>query len=680
MLKFPKVNFAQLVKKFKGIQLKNLKLQSKLTLTMLVVGLLPMFITGIMSYFFASNLLRHEVEDTMKLYAEQKRRIVVDWFQNKQVNMQNLANAEQIRKAFAIHKDGSRWESFRLGTLDPFFRVIQAKNKFANMFLATEKREIIFSTEESHIGEQIPEEDYLIAISGKTGFSNIKQSENGDLMVLIGTIIRNADGMKIDGILGCYLSLSDISSMLGEGLELIGETADAYFINTDQMLLTEPMNAAERQVYQTKLETPAAKTVAQAIKDMDRESKWFNYHDPYRKERVVASGSLIGLGTDYLGLIVEISAAEAYASVNVFRNLVLGLLVIVCVVVPMVGLVLARSIAKPIRMIAEKLKAVASGDLTVQLKQNRKDEIGEMSAELNKMVTTLAGMVNGIQRSARFLQDATHQLSAGYQDLSQRTQEQASTLEEIAATVEEVNASVALTSANAEQADQISKLTLEAVQEGEKSISETKEAMDRIYTSSKQIAEIIKVVNDIAFQTNLLALNAAIEAARAGEQGRGFAVVAAEVRNLAGRSAAAAKEVEMLIKESVERVERGNHVVQQSSEMLGQIVENTRQTADVIAEVASAMREQMTASQQIQSSIEQLNQVTQQNAAMSEEVSASSQTLNQESVQLNQMVNQFKLQQAAVKTDAATVPSETPVSPEEKQPAEEFVGDNWDNL
>ncbi|HOP74316.1 MAG TPA: methyl-accepting chemotaxis protein [Bacillota bacterium] len=605
---------------------------------------------------------------------------MVDWFQNKQLNVQNLANAEQIRKAFAVQKDSNRWESYKLGTLDPFLRVVQAKNKFAFMFLANADREIIFSTEESYTGQQMPEEDYLIALSGKTGFSNIRQSENGDLVVLIGTIIRNADGMKIDGVLGCFLSLSDISEMLGEGLELIGETADAYFINANQLLLTEPMNPAEREVYKTKLETPIAEQVAQAINNMDREAKWANYYDPYRKERVVANGSLIGLGTDYLGLVVEIGAKEAYASVNILRNIILGLLIIVCIVVPFMGWVLARSITRPIQKVAARLKAVAGGDLTVQIKQDRNDEIGEMAAELNKMVTTLAGMVNGIQRSARFLQDATQQLSMGYQDLSQRTQEQASTLEEIAATIQEVTASVTQTSSSAEQADHISRLTLSAVEEGEKSIVETKEAMDRIYTSSKQIAEIIKVVNDIAFQTNLLALNAAIEAARAGEQGRGFAVVAAEVRNLAGRSAAAAKEIEMLIKESVERVERGNFMVQHSSEMLGQIVENTRQTVDVIAEVASAMREQMTASHQIQASIEQLNQVTQQNAAMSEEVSASSQTLNQESVNLNQMVNQFKLHHTDGKSDAVVSPAETPASSEEKQRDEDFVGDNWDNL
>jgi len=683
MLKFPKIHFKQLLKKFKGIQLKNLKLQPKLTLTMLAVGLIPMFVTGIMSYFFASNLLHHEIENKMKLYGEQKRRIVVDWFQNKQLNMQNLSNAEAIRKAFTVYKDKSRWESYKTETLDQFFRVIQAKNQFAKMFLTTENREIIYSTDDSLVGQMLSEQDTVRVFAGKTGFSDMKYSEeDGDLLVFMGTPIRNADGIRIDGILGCYLSLSEISTMLGEGLELIGSKADAYFINAEQLLLTEPMNPAERSVYQTKLETPAAKKVAQAIKDMDRETKWFEFYDPYRKERVVASGSLIGLGTDYLGLIIETSAAEAYASVNVYRNMIFGLLVIVFIGVPMMGWIMARNIVKPIRMIGLKLKAVAGGDLTVQIKQDRTDEIGEMAAELNKMVTTLSEMVHGIQRSAQFLQDATQQLSAGYQDLSQRTQEQASTLEEIAATVEEVTASVTQTSANAEQADHISRLTLSAVEEGEKSIAETKEAMDRIYTSSKQIAEIIKVVNDIAFQTNLLALNAAIEAARAGEQGRGFAVVAAEVRNLAGRSAAAAKEVEMLIKESVERVERGNYMVQQSSEMLSQIVENTRQTADVIAEVASAMREQMTASQQIQTSIEQLNQVTQQNAAMSEEVSASSQTLSQESVNLTQMVNQFKLQQSVAKSAAAAEPSEeVPVSSEEKhQSDDEFVGDNWDNL
>lgn len=206
------------------------------------------------------------------------------------------------------------------------------------------------------------------------------------------------------------------------------------------------------------------------------------------------------------------------------------------------------------------------------------------------------------------------------QELSRRTHEQAATLEELASTIEEVNASIHQTSGNSEQAKLISQSTLEAVKAGEKSIQETLNAMGQISVSSKQIVDIIEVVNDISSQTNILAINAAVEAARAGEQGKGFAIVASEIKNLARRTGESSKEIEKLIKESVDRVERGHILVRQSADILRQIVTNTVQTTEVVSDVAATMREQALATQQMEFSVDQLNQITQQNAAMVEEL------------------------------------------------------------
>ncbi|HEX2954439.1 MAG TPA: methyl-accepting chemotaxis protein, partial [Bacillota bacterium] len=184
---------------------------------------------------------------------------------------------------------------------------------------------------------------------------------------------------------------------------------------------------------------------------------------------------------------------------------------------------------------------------------------------------------------------------------------------------------------------------LAVVQEGERAVEDAIDSMKQITDSSVRIGEIIKVVNDIAFQTNLLALNAAVEAARAGEQGRGFAVVAAEVRNLAGRTAESSKEIEKLIKESMDRVTKGNSLVQQSGEILQQVLQNTRNVSGVIVEIATAMREQSLSSEQIQKAIMQLNQVTQQNAALVEEIASSGEELNSEASDLGEIISVFKV-------------------------------------
>ena len=308
-----------------------------------------------------------------------------------------------------------------------------------------------------------------------------------------------------------------------------------------------------------------------------------------------------------------------------------------------IGIYVAQLIARPIALAVEGIKKMARGDFTTELHIDTKDEIGQMATELGKMGDSLSDLITSILDASGRVGNGSHEIATGNQDLSQRTQEQASTLEEIASTVEEINASIQQTSAHSEQADSISQTTLGAVREGEKAVDATMDAMKQISASSQQIADIIKVVNDIAFQTNLLALNAAVEAARAGEQGRGFAVVAAEVRNLAGRTAESSKEIEKLIKESVDRVENGNVLVEKAGQMLKQIVENTKHTSDVVVEITAAVKEQSGAASQIQSAIEQLNQVTQQNASMVEEIASSSESLNSEAEELSQMVSVFRV-------------------------------------
>ncbi len=344
---------------------------------------------------------------------------------------------------------------------------------------------------------------------------------------------------------------------------------------------------------------------------------------------------------------------------------------------------ISKRVSRPIDSVVKNIKQMSAGDFTGFIKVASNDEIGEMAMELKKMGASLTDLISQVLYSSGRVEGTAEEIASGNQDLSRRTQEQASTLEEVAATIEEVNASIQITTSNSERANLLSRSTLDEVNAGQESIQETLDAMNQISASSQQIVEIIRVVNDIAFQTNLLALNAAVEAARAGEQGRGFAVVAAEVRNLAGRVSEASKEIENLIKESAERVERGNSLVQHSAELLGRIVENTKKTVAVINDVASTMKEQASAGEQIQVSIDQLNQVTQQNAAMVEEMAASSMLLSSEAGNLNRIVNRFHLSQSQPEKKVAPSSPEPAVVPEPKpDPAipKDFIGDSWEKF
>ncbi len=348
---------------------------------------------------------------------------------------------------------------------------------------------------------------------------------------------------------------------------------------------------------------------------------------------------------------------DAKAEYDTTRTFTLTVVAIAILVSALIGLLISNSIAKVVKQMADMLKDMAEsgGDLTKRINVSVKDEIGELAGWFNAFLDNLHDIMAQVKHSSETVSAAANETSLGNQDLSQRTEEQASSLEEISSTIEEISASLQKSSENSGEADQISRTTLDSVRSSEKVVGEMRDAMGDITKGSHEIAEIIAKVNDIAFQTNLLALNAAVEAARAGEQGRGFAVVAAEVRNLAGRTAESAKEIEGLIKDSIVRVDRGNELMDGVSEVLGEIVKNTEQASEVITEIAASTREQAAAAEDIRTAVEQLNQVTQQNASLVEEIAGSSEAVSNEAEELAALVGKFKLNDNTANTAQKTV-------------------------
>lgn len=302
---------------------------------------------------------------------------------------------------------------------------------------------------------------------------------------------------------------------------------------------------------------------------------------------------------------------------------------------------LMDEVLRPIQDTGNVVKALAEGDLTKQVTADYQGEFGALKQSVNSSITNLLGMVKDIRESSLSIGTAATEISAGNTDLSQRTEQQASSLEETASSMEEMTSTVKQNADNAKDASRLADGAREQAEKGGQIVSTAVEAMSEINSASKKIADIIGVIDEIAFQTNILALNAAVEAARAGEQGRGFAVVAAEVRNLAQRSASAAKEIKSLINDSVEKVEEGSRLVSDSGSSLEQIVNAVKRVNEIVAEIAAASHEQSIGIEQVNKAIMQLEQVTQQNAALVEQAAASSEAMNDQAQNLNGLIGFF---------------------------------------
>lgn len=318
-----------------------------------------------------------------------------------------------------------------------------------------------------------------------------------------------------------------------------------------------------------------------------------------------------------------------------------------------------KTLIEPLHRLLESIRHIASGDLVRTIDVEGKNEMGQLAASLRHMQSELMSTVSDVRNGANAIYSGASEISIGNNDLSSRTEQQAASLEETAASMEQLTATVKQNAENARQASQLALSASETAQKGGKVVDNVVRTMNDIASSSKKIADITSVIDGIAFQTNILALNAAVEAARAGEQGRGFAVVAGEVRNLAQRSAQAAKEIKGLIEDSVNKVDTGSTLVESAGETMDEIVNAVTRVTDIMGEIASASDEQSRGIDQVGLAVSEMDRVTQQNAALVEESAAAASALEEQASRLTQAVSVFRINQ---ETPAAAR------SPEPKMP------------
>jgi methyl-accepting chemotaxis protein len=345
--------------------------------------------------------------------------------------------------------------------------------------------------------------------------------------------------------------------------------------------------------------------------------------------------------------IDNISAEIAAAHQRSWNLLVtLGILMLLLGVA--CAIFITRSITRPLKTAIDVASRAADGDLTSEIGKPSKDEIGDLMRALESMNNGLKKIVTDVKSGTDFINNASAEIASGNLDLSSRTEQQAASLEETASSMEELTSTVKQNAENAQQANQLAVSASTVAAKGGAVVKEMIDTMGAIDGSSRKIVDIIGVIDGIAFQTNILALNAAVEAARAGEQGRGFAVVAAEVRSLAQRSAAAAKEIKGLIDDSVNNVDAGSKLVTEAGKTMDDVVGSIRHVTDIMNEIMAASQEQSSGIEQVNTAISQMDQVTQQNAALVEEAAAASQSLRDQADKLAQIVSVFKIDNNAV--------------------------------
>ena len=452
-----------------------------------------------------------------------------------------------------------------------------------------------------------------------------------------------------------YSSAPDLKRLLGPAEEATSKRIGELQREVEGLLDSAEARALFAQVGTRRAAYDAAREdVLRLMNEKDEEGALYKMDQTMLPAMDAYVAAIKALADHYKEKVLR-DAAEAARSADSGRELLIAFCAGGMLLAIVAATLITRSITRPLRSGVDTARRVADGDLTVHIASDARDEMGELLRSLGTMSDSLRLLVSDVAEGARAVADTSTQIAHGNLDLSQRTEEQASTLEETASSMEELTAAVARNADHALQAKELAAETTQVAREGVRAMGQVVGTMDGISAASRQIGEIIAVIDSIAFQTNILALNAAVEAARAGEQGRGFAVVASEVRSLAQRSAQAAREIKGLIANASTQVEAGTREVGAAGEKIEAIVRSAEQVSALMAEIALASQEQSSGIGQVNTAVAQMEQVVQQNAALVEQSAAATESMQFQAENLLERVSRFRLHEDEVPAESAPV-------------------------